>query len=331
MIILDKTIKANINYSLTQTQQKASEEILNYVRNNQSVIVNAECGAGKTELVYQSIEYMVNQNKKVAFAIPRKDVVIEICNRLKKDYPTLKISAVYGGNTNDLEGQLVVLTTHQLFRYKNYFDLLILDEADAFPYYKDELLNNFLKSSVKGPIVYLSATIKDDYKKECKNIVYVNRRFHNYDLPVPKVIRFNLFNKIVKLKQIIALNLYKQILVFVPTIDIGRKISKITGYNFVYSSLKNKQEIIDMFKEKRIRVLITTSILERGMTFFNVQVIVFDTQHDLFDESSLIQISGRVGRKLKAPTGNVYFLTTKTTSSIKKCIKTIKKKNKAIV
>lgn len=331
MIILDKTIKANINYSLTQTQQKASEEILNYVKNNQSVIVNAVCGAGKTELVYQSIEYIVNQNKKVAFAIPRKDVVIEICNRLKKDYPTLKISAVYGGNTNDLEGQIVVLTTHQLFRYKNYFDLLILDEADAFPYYKDELLNNFLKSSVKGPIVYLSATIKDDYKKECKNIVYVNRRFHNYDLPVPKVIRFNLFNKIVKLKQIIALNLYKQILVFVPTIDIGRKISKITGYNFVYSSLKNKQEIIDMFKEKRIRVLITTSILERGMTFFNVQVIVFDTQHDLFDESSLIQISGRVGRKLKAPTGNVYFLTTKSTPSIQKCIKTIKKKNKAIV
>ena len=111
------------------------------------------------------------------------------------------MSAVYGGNTNDLEGQLVVLTTHQLFRYKNYFDLLILDEADAFPYYKDELLNNFLKSSVKGPIVYLSATIKDDYKKECKNIVYVNRRFHNYDLPVPKVIRFNILNKIVKLKQ----------------------------------------------------------------------------------------------------------------------------------
>ena len=92
-----------------------------------------------------------------------------------------------------------------------------------------------------------------------------------------------------------------------------------------------KKSIIKNFKNGSYDALVTTSILERGMTFFNVQVIVFDTQHDLFDESSLIQISGRVGRKLKAPTGNVYFLTTKSTPSIQKCIKTIKKKNKAIV
>ena len=289
------------------------------------------CGAGKTELVYQAIEYMVNQNKKVAFAIPRKDVVIEIYSRLKKDYPLLKICAVYGGNTNELLGQITVLTTHQLYRYKNYFDLLILDEADAFPYYKNDLLNQFLKDSINGPIIYLSATIKDDFKKLTNNIVYVNRRFHNYDLTVPKIVLYNQLNKTSKLNQIIALNNNKQILVFVPTINIGKTLTKKTGYNFVYSSLKNKQEIIDKFKNKQIKILITTSILERGMTFFDVQVIVYDAQHDLFDESSLIQISGRVGRKLKAPTGNVYFLATKITSSMRKCIKTIKIKNRTIV
>ena len=101
------------------------------------------------------------------------------------------------------------------------------------------------------------------------------------------------------------------------------------GYG--YSSLKNKQEIIEKFKNRQIKIMITTSILERGMTFFDVQVIVYDAHHDLFDESSLIQISGRVGRKLKAPTGNVYFLTSKITLPIIKCIKTIKKKNKALV
>ena len=326
-----ESIAADLNYDLTKTQQKASCEILNYVKNNQSVIVNAVCGSGKTELVYQAIEYIVNQNKKVAFAIPRKDVVIEIYLRLKKDYPTLNITSVYGGNTSKLDGQLVVLTTHQLYRYKKYFDLLILDEADAFPYYKNELLNHFLNESVNGPIVYLSATIKDDYKRICKNIVYVNRRFHNFDLPVPKIVMFNPLNKLIKLNQIIALNRYKQILIFVPTIEEGKKLVKKTGYSFVYSSLKNKQEIIEKFKNRQIKIMITTSILERGMTFFDVQVIVYDAQHDLFDESSLIQISGRVGRKLKAPTGNVYFLTSKITTPIIKCIKTIKNKNKTPV
>ena len=67
------------------------------------------------------------------------------------------------------------------------------------------------------------------------------------------------------------------------------------------------------------------------MTFFDVQVIVYEANHKLFDESSLIQISGRVGRKIDAPSGNVYFLTNKKTPSINQCIKKLKQKNKAIV
>jgi len=45
----------------------------------------------------------------------------------------------------------------------------------------------------------------------------------------------------------------------------------------------------------------------------------------------LIQISGRVGRKLNAPTGNVYFLSNKESENMKKCIRQIILKNKAVV
>ena len=325
------TIKANLKYQLSKAQLKASNQVLNYVKNNKSVIVNAVCGAGKTELVYQSIEYMLNQNKIVAFAVPRRDVVIEIYNRLVKDYPNVDVSCVYGGNTSKVTGQLIVLTTHQLFRYKSYFDLLILDEADAYPFYGNQLLNEFLYQSIKGPIIYLSATIKDSYLKQCKNIVLVNKRFHNHDIPIPKVIRYYFFNKIDTLKKIISLERKKPILIFVPTISVGKKLSLILNIPFVYSSYKYKQEYIDMFKENKISILITTSILERGITLKNVQVIVYEASHKLFDESSLIQISGRVGRKIDAPSGNVYFLTNKKTHSINQCIKKLKQKNKAIV
>ena len=101
------------------------------------------------------------------------------------------MSLVYGGHNKIIEAQLVVLTTHQLYRYPSYFDLLILDEADAFPYYHNELLNVFLNKACKGPIVYLSATIKKDFLDVCQNVVYVNRRFHNVDLPVPEYIKYN--------------------------------------------------------------------------------------------------------------------------------------------
>ena len=324
---LKNNIKANINYSLTLAQQNASDSLLEYVKANKSVIINAVCGAGKTEIVYQAIEYFLNQNKKVAFAIPRKDVCLEIYNRLKNDYPKIKISLVYGGNTTHLEGQLVVLTTHQLYRFRNYFDFLILDEADAFPYYQNDLLETFLNNSVKGPIAYLSATIKDDYLKICTNVIYVNRRFHNYDLPVPKFIKYNYFNKINVLKEIIFSLKRKQILIFVPTIAIGLKLSYQTNYPFIYSSYKDKNLYIEKFKNKKIQILITTSILERGMTFFDVQVIVYEANNSLFDISSLIQISGRVGRKIKAPTGNIYFLATNKSKAMKDAINEIINKN----
>ena len=281
-------------------------------------------------MVYQSIEYFVNLNKKVGFAIPRKDVVIEIYDRLKKDYKDIKVISVYGNHNDIIDGQLIVLTTHQLFRYKNYFDLLILDEADAFPYYKNDLLNSFLKNSCKGPIVYLSATIRNEYLKICKNIVYVNRRFHNDDLPVPIFKKYYYFNKIKVLKDTLQSLKNKQILIFVPTIEIGKKLSSKLNISFIYSSFNKKEQIIEKFKNNLIKILITTTILERGMTFYDVQVIVFEANHILFDKSSLVQIAGRVGRKINATKGKIYFLSTCKSECIKQCIKTIKEKNKTI-
>ena len=44
------------------------------------------------------------------------------------------------------------------------------------------------------------------------------------------------------------------------------------------------------------------------MTVEDVQVIVYHGEHVLFDERTLIQIAGRVGRKPDFPTGKVYIL-----------------------
>ena len=174
----------------------------------------------------------------------------------------------------------------------------------------------------------MSATIKQDFLDVCQNVVYVNRRFHNVDLPVPQFIKYNNFNKLTILSNVINSLNNKQILIFVPTIEIGNILSKKIKYPFIYSSFKDKEKYIEMFKEKKIKIMITTSILERGMTFFDVQVIVYEANHTLFDESSLIQISGRVGRKIKAEKGSVIFLANSLNKEMKKAINSIKEKNK---
>ena len=98
---------------------------------------------------------------RVGFAIPRKDVVYELSIRFKNTFKKAKIVSLYGGNTEILEGDIICLTTHQLYRFNNYFDLLILDELDAFPYKDNDVLYNIFLRSIKGNYILMSATISE--------------------------------------------------------------------------------------------------------------------------------------------------------------------------
>ncbi|MEG0367633.1 MAG: helicase-related protein, partial [Coprobacillus sp.] len=94
------------------------------------------------------------------------------------------------------------------------------------------------------------------------------------------------------------------------------------------SSLEvDNQKSLQLLKDERLDVLVSTTLLERGVTIEDVQVIVYQADHVLFDERTLIQIAGRVGRKPKHPTGYIYFLSTDKTKGIKGCIQTIKRLN----
>lgn len=173
----------HLDYSLSEEQKKISNQvILNYVHGIETLI-NAVCGSGKTELVYGVIQYALGQKSPVAFAVPRKDVAVELFYRIKAAFPKNRVSVVYGGHTDQLNADIVVLTTHQLYRYPNYFKLIILDEIDAFPYKGNELLNAMFLRSLSGHSVLMSATpskeILDLYNKEGHSILELNTRFQN--------------------------------------------------------------------------------------------------------------------------------------------------------
>jgi competence protein ComFA len=69
-----------------------------------------------------------------------------------------------------------------------------------------------------------------------------------------------------------------------------------------------RQTIIEAFVLKKWQFLMTTTILERGITLVDLQVIIMQGDHPLFHERSLVQIAGRVGRKPQAPGGKVYVI-----------------------
>ena len=160
------------------------------------------------------------------------------------------------------------------------------------------------------------------------------KRYHKYPIPVPKVIitilePYPFF--LIKFREYYLSN--DPVLVFVPTIDEGKRLFDKMKYlfkegEFVYSNKRNKNEIVDSFKKGKYKYLITTSILERGITIKDLQVIVYNSDHELFKKSNLIQIAGRVGRKIDSTCGDVLFIAREETEDMRDAINEINRCNR---
>ena len=334
-------IVVSVKYRLSKEQSEISKKIKENYLNGIDTLVEAVCGAGKTELIYDVMSAALANHKIVAFAVPRRDVVIELMPRIKAVFPSNTIVAVYGGHTSVLRADIVVLTTHQLYRYSEIFDLIILDEIDAFPFKDNDLLFTMFKNANRGRIVMMSATpsieVLQEFSTQNHEILHLNTRFHHHPLPVPVLdIKYGFYkymSLVRKMHQFVAEK--KPVFVFCPTIKLAETVFNFLdkvfpGGSVVHSKLANRSSEIIKFKNGNYKYLVTTAVLERGVTIKNLQVIVFDADHSIYDEQSLIQIAGRVGRKYDAPEGEVIFIANKSTEAIKNAIQTIKSKNESL-
>lgn len=323
-----------LDYPLTSLQKNVAERCAKMIF-EQDVLIEAICGAGKTELVFPTIAKMLSLKKRVCFAISRRQVVLELQQRLAKTFTKAKVVKVCQGFTDDLFGDIVVCTTHQCYRYHQYFDCLILDESDAFPYKGNVVLAGIVRTSCKGHIVYLTATLDDYLKKRIKerSIVHLqlNARPHGHDLPVPRKkvgLQFMLFYHLLRW---IEMHREKPLLVFVPTIKMSQYLYYFLRLFYhcdhVNSKTRDLDTKISAFRNKKNNLLIATTILERGVTIENVNVCIFMANHPVFDEASLVQMSGRVGRTFKYPHGDCLFLCSAQSEEVDACIQKCQKAN----
>lgn len=343
--------KANVlkwQGKLTEFQAKVSQGLVEAVTKRKDSLVHAVTGAGKTEMIYQVVAQVINQGGAVCLASPRIDVCLELYRRLKVDF-TCDISLLHGESEAYSRSPLVIATTHQLLKFYQAFDLLIVDEVDAFPYVDNPMLYHAVHQAVKveGTKIFLTATSTDELDKKVAKgeltRLSLPRRFHGNPLIVPQKIWLADFQKylgqkklVTKLRQFIQ----KQrktgfpLLIFASEIKKGQEFAEILQSNFpnekvgcVASTTENRLEIVEKFRQKEITILVTTTILERGVTFPCVDVFVVEANHRLFSRSALVQIAGRVGRSMDRPTGELIFFHDGTTMAIEKAIKEIQEMN----
>lgn len=329
-----------LEYPLTDAQQRAMREIHLYLGQGKDVLVYAACGAGKTELVMESIMRYINKGKKVGFAISRRQVVLEIKERMAKAFPMLQVIAVCEGYTEVTDGDLIICTMHQLYRYPNAFDLLIMDEVDAFPYRGNPMLERIAMHACHGQILYLTATPDDAMKEKIARgelaLVELFQRPHGFPLIVPQVIHTLPVFQFIYIIHSLRWHKHQgiQVLLFVPTIEQAKRMYFALRLFFrcaVFTSkTKDKEQVILRFHEKRYDVLICTTILERGITIRGVHIMIYQADHRVFQEASLIQIIGRVGRSIQMPSGKGIFLCTRVTKDIRQCITSLQKMNVSV-
>ncbi|BAM23046.1 DEAD/DEAH box helicase [Streptococcus intermedius] len=333
---------------LTDYQAKVSQGLVEAVAKQKNSLVHAVTGAGKTEMIYQVVAQVINEGGAVCLASPRIDVCLELHRRLQEDF-SCDIALLHGESEVYFRSPLVIATTHQLLKFYRAFDLLIVDEVDAFPYVDNPMLYHAVTQSVKeqSTIIFLTATSTDELDKKVSkgelNRLSLPRRFHGNPLIVPKKVWLENFQKYLNQKKLVPkLEQFvkKQrktgfpLLIFASEIKRGQELAEVLqsyfsseNVGFVASTTENRLDIVEKFRQKEITILVTTTILERGVTFPCVDVFVVEANHRLFSRSALVQIAGRVGRSMDRPTGELLFFHDGTNFAIERAIQEIKAMN----
>ncbi|MBN2908000.1 DEAD/DEAH box helicase family protein [Polycladomyces sp. WAk] len=339
---------------LTPKQQEVAS-LLEGWRDGQEriLLLWAATGAGKTEVCLPLVRRTLQSGQRVLWVTPRRDVVDELYPRLKKAVEGVRVTAVHGGTRSTWDdGELVIATAHQAWRMYRRYALAIVDEVDAYPLYGDPALQSGIDQALcnDGKAVWVTATPPMVWQRKARRgklpVITLPARFHGHPLPVPE--RYGvrgLWNKVSRGKPVPPLSDYlrhlmqtgKPGLIFVPRVaDLPRLLQWI---NRRYPSMarfcaavsgkeRNREEIVARFRRGRVRVLLSTTVLERGVTVPGCQVLVLGADHTVMDAATLVQMSGRAGRSPEDPAGIVRWISEEWTEAQRRAIREIKAMNR---
>ncbi|MQS88990.1 DEAD/DEAH box helicase [Lactobacillus salsicarnum] len=333
---------------LTEMQRTISEKLIESFYKSEDHLVWAVTGAGKTEMIFPLIAEAIKNDKRIAICSPRIDVCIELFPRIKAAFENTSIALFHGRSDEEYHcTQIMIATVHQLIRFEQAFDVLIIDEVDSFPLAGDIMLERAIEKSKKpnGINVYLSATpplhLLNRVDAKNLNLSKMYQRFHQHPLPEPKThllfkpSNFTKINPRLKFRIEKLVKLHEKFMLFFPRIPEMLEFESNLRKSFpdlkmVSVSSKDADRInkVGMFRNDEVQAILTTTILERGVTFHQITVIVIDADAKEFSKTALIQIAGRAGRSKDSPDDEVHFYYNYYSRQIKLACDEIKSVNK---
>jgi len=317
-----------LSFKLTNDQNKAIEEINNDLKSKERMfrLIQGDVGSGKTIVSLISAINVINSGYQVALMAPTEILAKQHYNFASKFFgKDINIELITGKTKYLYKKQIIenirlnksnlIIGTHSLFQkkihYKN-LGLIIIDEQHKFGVRQRKELSD--KGGNNCDVLVMSATpiprtmiltIYGDMdvtliKEKPKN----RKEIKTYSKLESKV------NEVIKYckNQISSGN---QIFWVCPLIEKSKKLdhqSSVEKHNFLKKYFSNKvglihgamnkddkDKVLNDFLNKKIDVLVSTTVIEVGIDFPNANVIVIENANK-YGLSQLHQLRGRVGR-----------------------------------
>ncbi|MYV18303.1 DEAD/DEAH box helicase [Furfurilactobacillus milii] len=332
--------------SLTRLQQICAQDVQNVFVKRQRHLLWAVTGAGKTEMLFLGLADALKRGDRVAVASPRVDVCIELFPRFQQAFKNTPMVLLHGQQTEPYRYcQFTVCTTHQLLRFYHAFDVLVVDEVDAFPFAQNKQLMFAVDQAIKpnGACLYLTATpgteLMHAVTRRQLTMSYLPLRFHGHLLPEIQCrgawhwrekLRHGRLPAGLQVAVTTRLRQHKRFLLFVPHVaqlsDVAaaiRHFAPRASFVTVHAADGERVEKVAAMRQKKVDFLVTTTILERGVTFPDIDVFVLGADDAVFSAAALVQIAGRAGRNAAAPDGKVIYWIEQTTLTLRRAIRQI--------
>ena len=323
-----KELINNLPFELTKDQLKSVEDIYNDMVNPTQMnrLLQGDVGSGKTIVSFIALYMNYLAGYQGSLMAPTEILSIQHYNNIKKILPDLNIELLTGKTKtkekNDILKRLknneidILIGTHSLISenvvYSN-LGLVITDEQHRFGVNQRANLKN---KGTNPDILYMSAT---PIPRTYALTIYGDMEVSNIKtMPSGRIEVKTLLKKDSEIKDVLGL-MYKELknnhqaYVIAPLIEtneetemenvyelqekMNKAFGKLYKVGILHGKMSNKEkdEVMNDFKENKIQILVSTTVIEVGIDVKNATVItIFDSYR--FGLSALHQLRGRVGR-----------------------------------
>jgi ATP-dependent RNA helicase RhlE len=316
----DERLAEGIAASGYENATPVQEQVIPLVLQGKDIIASAQTGTGKTAafllpLIHKILSEPFNPHSITALVIvPTRELAIQIAQHLEglSYFTSVSSIAVYGGGDGGAFVQekkalsagadIVVCTPGKMLAHINmgYVKLkelkyLVLDEADRMldMGFFDDIMRIIKELPAQRQNLLFSATMPPKIRELAKKILQHPAEINiAISKPNEKItqLAYVLYDrqKIQLVKYILQQNEFDSVLIFCSSkISVRQLTFELKKAKFpvgeIHSDLEQQQreDVLMYFKSGRIKILVATDILSRGIDIDNIGLVInYDVPHD---------------------------------------------------